>query len=464
MHRGVATVRCCPKWTRRRAVRLPFAKADGTEAEDLATKLDIKGYPTLVFIRRGGGPPIEYDGQRSAQPISKWAQTKMAPPVSKLATDADVAGWIKGKPVALVLFVGQDNAPEVEALTSVAASADGSIPCGVSTADPTSSALGLSALGALEPPVLVAFTTHDEGPSALRGTEDAPLTHRSMLRFGRAAAVPAVVAYEPGRVEETLFAAEVPLHLLYFHTSAVDASAREALAGAGKQLKGTAVVATVDATAHKEIADFFNVRGGAGKGAGGAGNALEAPALVAFSLANGTKFALPPAALPLDGADSLVRFASDVLAGGVPVFLRSQPVQERKGALVELVGSDFASVAHDPASDVLVQFYAPDCGHCVKLRPVYEQVASKFADVDDLVVAQMDAAANDVLGLEPEGYPTIVLYTKANKRGLVYDGSRDAHDLAQFVLDARAGKNHIGGLPGGEDGRPDEDDGYRVEL
>ena len=44
------------------------------------------------------------------------------------------------------------------------------------------------------------------------------------------------------------------------------------------------------------------------------------------------------------------------------------------------------------------------------------------------------------------------------------DGSRDAHDLVQFVEDARAGKNHVGGLPGGDDGMPDEDDGYRVEL
>jgi len=32
-----------------------------------------------------------------------------------------------------------------------------------------------------------------------------------------------------------------------------------------------------------------------------------------------------------------------------------------------------------------------------------------------MVVAQIDAVANDVPGLEPEGYPTIVLYSKANK-------------------------------------------------
>ena len=32
---------------------VPFFKVDGTEADALATHLDIKGYPTLLFVRRG---------------------------------------------------------------------------------------------------------------------------------------------------------------------------------------------------------------------------------------------------------------------------------------------------------------------------------------------------------------------------------------------------------------------------
>ena len=105
------------------------------------------------------------------------------------------------------------------------------------------------------------------------------------------------------------------------------------------------------------------------------------------------------------------------------------------------------------------------CSHCAKLRPVYEKVAAHFASDEEVIVAQLDATANDVLGLEPSGFPTIILYTKANKRGVEYDGSRDAHDFIQFVTDARAGRKHIGGLPPHPaDGQPDEDDGYRVEL
>jgi len=203
------------------------------------------------------------------------------------------------------------------------------------------------------------------------------------------------------------------------------------------------------------VATFFDV---------GPSGALPTPTLMGFSLANGTKFAHTGALT----SSAMMAFVDAVLGGAVAPHLRSQPEPAASGPLMELVGSSFSRVAFDRTKDVLVQFYSPTCGHCAKLAPVYEQVAAKFAEDETMVVAKMDAVANDVAGLEPEGFPTIVLYSKANKEGVEYDGSRDAHDLIQFIEDARAGRNHVGGLPavadGSAGGSPDEDDGYRVEL
>ena len=62
-----------------------------------------------------------------------------------------------------------------------------------------------------------------------------------------------------------------------------------------------------------------------------------------------------------------------------------------------------------------------------------------------------DATANDAGSLEPDAFPTIILYTKHDKRGVEYDGSRDVHDLVEFVKDVRAGRGQHGGLPDEED-------------
>ena len=274
-----------------------------------------------------------------------------------------------------------------------------------------------------------------------------------MLKFGRAAALPSVVTYAPGDVEEAFFAAAVPLHLLFFHAAPVAPAVLDDLTRLGKELRGRAAVATIDTALHKEVTAFFDVA---------PVGSVAPPALVGFSLTNGTKYMHTGELV----YEAMADFAKEASRGAAVVHLRSKPPIEATGLLVELVGSTFPKVAHDPAKDVLVHFYSPSCGHCRKLEPVFEAVAAKFSEDDDMVVAKIDAVHNDVLGLEPEGFPTIVLYPKANKRGVEYDGSRDLHDLVQFVDDARAGRNHIGGLPGGRLGeeQPDEDDGYRVEL
>ena len=92
----------------------------------------------------------------------------------------------------------------------------------------------------------------------------------------------------------------------------------------------------------------------------------------------------------------------------------------------------------------------------------------------------MDAVANDVPGLEVEGFPTILLFPRAasqaashgasqetshgqSKHAIEYDGSRDAHDILQFVKDAREGRAHVGGLPDSKGGQAVEEES-KVEL
>jgi thiol-disulfide isomerase/thioredoxin len=40
-----------------------------------------------------------------------------------------------------------------------------------------------------------------------------------------------------------------------------------------------------------------------------------------------------------------------------------------------LVGKSFDEIVYDEKHDVLVEFYAPWCGHCKSLAPKYEELA-----------------------------------------------------------------------------------------
>jgi thiol-disulfide isomerase/thioredoxin len=54
-----------------------------------------------------------------------------------------------------------------------------------------------------------------------------------------------------------------------------------------------------------------------------------------------------------------------------------------------IVGKTHADIVNDPTKHVLVEYYAPWCGFCKKLAPIYEELAATNTD-PDLVIAKID--------------------------------------------------------------------------
>jgi len=118
--------------------------------------------------------------------------------------------------------------------------------------------------------------------------------------------------------------------------------------------------------------------------------------------------------------------------------VRSQPIPKKSsGSVTVVVGKTFEKLVLDNSKDVLIELYAPWCGHCKSLEPTYRDLAKRFKDVKQLVIAKMDATAND----SPEpytagGFPKIYFALIGKKSSPVsYSGDRSLKDLEKFIRD-----------------------------
>ena len=92
------------------------------------------------------------------------------------------------------------------------------------------------------------------------------------------------------------------------------------------------------------------------------------------------------------------RTAEDIIAYiGERTGARSK-VSNPVSHVVDLTTSNFDDIVQDADKDVLVEFYAPWCGHCKNLAPVYEKLGTAYKNEDDCVVARIDADAHRDIG------------------------------------------------------------------
>ena len=128
-------------------------------------------------------------------------------------------------------------------------------------------------------------------------------------------------------------------------------------------------------------------------------------------------------------------FARKVASGDLEQYIKSQPIPEQTGDVKVVVGKNFNDIVNDNTKDVLIEFYAPWCGHCKSLAPKYDELAKKLKKEPNLVIAKMDATENDIPGpYEVQGFPTIYFAPKNNKKNpRKYEGGREVDDFIKYL-------------------------------
>jgi len=391
-----------------------LAKVDCTEAgKDVCNRFEVRGYPTLKIFRNGE-LSSDYNGPREAAGITKYMKAQVGPASRPLA---DVAAAEKSleKDEVVVYYFGSDTELS-KTFQKVAAKLRETVAFAHSDSEEVAKAVGQS----LNSVVLV------------------------RPKFLQSKLEPTFQVYDGAATDKTSMESWINKHyhgLAGYRTTdnAKDFAGPSVIAYYGvdylKNPKGTNYWRNRVAKVCKEFNDF--------KCAVSSKDDFQQELTeFGFDYVSGDK----PVVAARNGAglkfkmseefsvDSFKAFMTKLQAGELEPYLKSEPLPDNSNANVKVaVAKNFDELVTKNENDVLIEFYAPWCGHCKKLTPVYEELGEKMAK-ENVDIVKMDATANDV---PPEfnvrGFPTLFWLPKSTKKPVSYEGGRELDDFVKYI-------------------------------
>ncbi|KZC09484.1 Protein disulfide-isomerase [Dufourea novaeangliae] len=380
-----------------------LAKVDATVETELAEKHDVKGYPTLKFYRKGNA--IGYNGGRKADDIINWVTKKSGPAAKDLPTVDEAKSFIKAHNVAIVGFFKDAESDGAKVFMEVANTIDDH---GFAV---TSSEEVMKEYN-VEDGKVVLFKKFDEGTNEF--TEE--LDVKKLQNFIFIHALPLVVEFSQDTAQK-IFSGDIKSHLLIFLSKEAGHFEEyvKQIQEPARKFRGEVLFVTINAdeSDHERILEYFGMK------------KSEVPVMRIIKLEKDMSKYRPEN--PEISSENILEFVTAFVEGKLKRHLLTQDLPEDwdKNPVKVLVGTNFHEVAFDKKKDVLVEFYAPWCGHCQQLVPTYEALGEKFKDSEDIVIAKMDATANELEDVNVMTYPTIILYKKETNEAQEEDEDDD---------------------------------------
>jgi protein disulfide-isomerase A1 len=338
--------------------------------------------------------------------------TKQALPAVSEVTKDTIEEFKTADKVVLVAYFAADDKASNETFTSVANGLRDNYLFGATSDAALAKAEGVSQPG------LVLYKSFDDGKDVFTEKFDAD----AIKEFAKVASTPLIGEVGP-ETYSGYMGAGIPLAYIFAETQEERDEFAKELKPLALKHKGKINFATIDAKSFGQHAGNLNLKVGTW------------PAFAIQRTDKNEKF-------PYDQDNKITEkeigtFVQDFLDGKVDPSIKSEPIPESQdGPVSVVVAKNYKDLVIDNDKDVLLEYYAPWCGHCKALAPKYEELGQLYAsdEFSKLVtIAKVDATANDVPD-EIQGFPTIKLFPAGKKDSPVdYSGSRTVEDLVQFI-------------------------------
>lgn len=390
---------------------LRLAKVDATEESELAEKYEVRGYPTIKFFH--DGKPSEYRGGRTSSEIVNWLKKRTGPAAPQLSNVESVKSLTEKEDVVVVGFFKDQSSAEAKAFMEVAGEMD-DIVFGI-----TSEAAVFTEYKVTKDSVVL-FKNFDEGRADLSEVTDAKAV-KEFISANRLALVTEFTQEAASKI----FGGDVKNHLLLFINKKADdfQDKYDTFKKVAPKHKGKIlfIYINLDEEDNLRILEFFGIK------------VADCPTYRYIQLGEDMMKYKPDTSDVTEQA--LTSFLDSILDGTRQPHLNSEEVPDDWDSkpVKVLVGKNFDEIARDKSKNVFVEFYAPWCGHCKQLAPTWDQLGEKFKDSPDVVIAKMDATANELADLKIQGFPTLKLFPKDSDKAVDYNGERTLEAFVKFV-------------------------------
>jgi len=393
-----------------------LGKVDATVDSELGQRFSVTGYPTLKIFRRG--VVSDYKGPRDSAGIVAYMKKQVGDSAKTLSTSEEYDKFVENQDISIIGFFPSKSGSLYKAFLEAADQNRDDFRFGLVTDN------SIMEQKKFKQGVVVIRPFDDKVPAVFTGKENA----NEITSFVYANSVPFIG--ELTKANEARYKKlNKPIVKAYFDVDWKSNLKRtnyyvnrlkkaiDEVAG----LKEKVSFAVVKRANFKDELDKF-------------GLAKDAEVGVAIDdFAGSLKYRLDKEF----SVDNLKEFFKNYLENKIKPHIKSEPIPEKNDAPVKIVvGESFNDIVLDKTKDVLIEMYAPWCGHCKKLEPIYTELAEKLGGIDSVVIAKMDATANDSPHpkYQARGYPTIFFAPANNKDApLTFSGDRSVAGFRDYL-------------------------------